>query len=527
MEKRDAVIYLYFGILILGAFLVVYLFNLQLTGFAVLQNDQASFDEGVYVNTLYNGSAVVLSANQTNGTYTSKIFDANASALWNNITWQGFGDLVFTVRSCSSADCNNTNFTSANLGNLNLFGQYFQYKVFFSLNNSNNTLYLESVGIGKTSPIVSPPPVASVSLSEPAGTKSSGTGIPLNFTFTGANVTCLYDVHDASDNAVITSNTTVVGCTNTILNLGVGNGNYILNIYVNGSLGFASDSSDFSITLSSKQNKTEEAPIEEQIIETPVQVPTQITELTIQNIESVTLNPLDSHNFNLVVRNTGNVPLSACILSVGGNYASWLSIPDSTQNINAGEEKNYAFSMNVPNDATEGSYAFPVTVQCAEISKNSEFSVQIVKKRVAFNLTAVERTRTNRVVVTYSLDELLNEEQTVQLEFFLYDAANQQVANASENQTLSAGESNEFSTNVPINESLEGNLTLSVNLNSEQYSSSVREPIVLGSPTGFFVFGDNLGTTGNVLAIVILIIGAVVVFFLLKGKKISKKLSNQ
>ena len=161
-----------------------------------------------------------------------------------------------------------------------------------------------------------------------------------------------------------------------------------------------------------------------------------------------------------------------------------------------------------------------------EISKDSSFSTDVVKKRVEFNLTNVERTRTNRVVVTYSLKELLNEEQTVELKFFLYDTNNAEVANISANQTLSAGESDEFSTNVPINASLEGNLTLSANLNSKQYSVVVKEPITLGAPTGFFVFGENMGTTGNVLAIIILIVIGVAVYFLIKRKKISKKMNE-
>ena len=78
--KKEVLIYFYVGILILGAIFAVYLFNLQLTGFAVFeQNTNATFAEGTYSNVKYNGSAIVLSANQTSGTYTSKIFDANES----------------------------------------------------------------------------------------------------------------------------------------------------------------------------------------------------------------------------------------------------------------------------------------------------------------------------------------------------------------------------------------------------------------------------------------------------------------
>ena len=44
----------------------------------------------------------------------------------------------------------------------------------------------------------------------------------------------------------------------------------------------------------------------------------------------------------------------------------------------------------------------------------------------------------------------------------------------------------------------------------------------MGAPTGFFVLGDDLGTTGNVLAIIVLvIIGAAVYFFVIRRKKAS------
>lgn len=529
MEKREAVVYLYLGVLIIASLLAVYLFNLQLTGFAVFeQNSQAAFDEGVYQNVEYNESAIVLTANQTNGTYTSKVFDANGSVIWNNLSWQGFGDLVFQGRGCSDSACINGSFVNINTDNINISSQYFQYRVIFDTNGTNETFSLESVGLDYSPLVSSPPIVTGVSLSQPSGTKTSGTGIPLNFAITGTNTTCWYNVHNVSDNAIIIGNTTLSGCGNSIFTVS-GGGNYVLNIYVNGSSGFASDNSDFSVSVSQLNEEEEETPIEEEpIIESTIPViPTDVTELSLQGIETSTINPSNSKNLNLIVKNVGTTPISACKLSAGGDFSSWLSIPDSTQNLNAGEEKNFAFSIVVPENTTEGNYVFSLSIQCAEISKDSSFTVDVVKKRVEFNVTNAERTRANRVAVTYSLKELLNEAQTIQLQFFLYDANNQEVANASANQTLSAGESDEFSTNIPVNASL-GNLTLSASLNSQDYSVSVKPPISIGgAPTGFFVLGDNLGTTGNVLAIIILIVGVVVVFFFLKRKKISKKPSQQ
>ena len=66
MIKKEAAVYLYFGILILGALLAVYFFNFQLTGFAVYQQ-QSDFSLGEKNNVEYNGTVLTLVSNQTSG----------------------------------------------------------------------------------------------------------------------------------------------------------------------------------------------------------------------------------------------------------------------------------------------------------------------------------------------------------------------------------------------------------------------------------------------------------------------------
>ncbi len=54
-----------------------------------IDDTQSDFDQGTYINTTYNGSALILSGSNTSGTYTSQIFDAGSDALWNNLSWIG------------------------------------------------------------------------------------------------------------------------------------------------------------------------------------------------------------------------------------------------------------------------------------------------------------------------------------------------------------------------------------------------------------------------------------------------------
>ncbi|MFA5061355.1 MAG: LamG domain-containing protein [Candidatus Pacearchaeota archaeon] len=77
------------GFLICFLFItVIILANFTTTGFAIFeQSSEGNFNEGTYENTQWNGSAVTLSSGETNGNYTSKVFDAGLNVNWNNISW--------------------------------------------------------------------------------------------------------------------------------------------------------------------------------------------------------------------------------------------------------------------------------------------------------------------------------------------------------------------------------------------------------------------------------------------------------
>ena len=532
--KKEVGIYLFLGLLAVGVFLTLYYLNPGITGFAVFeQNNAAAFNEGVYENLAYdsNSSAVVLSPNQTSGAYTSKVFDAGSSVNWNNLTFVGSNALTFQVRACASATCANESFSSvANLNNLNLTTQYLQYKVTFNASASpNETLSLSSVSVG-SSPI--PVPVqTSVSISEPSGTKSASTGIPLNFSVVGEGLTCWYDVHDASDGAVIKDNTSISGCSSLTFDLGAGEGSYTLNVYANGSSGFSSDSSAFSVDLSSTTT-TEEEETNESTVQVPV-VPVapvtqaeespKVTQITASDIESFTVIPGSIHDIKWTVRNTGTEPVSACTLKSQGDFASWVSASETSVNLNTGDSHEFTLLINVPEDSEDGSYSLSVSVDCAEADATKEFALNVEKKKLEFDIIGAQRTRTDRVRVVYSLEELTGEDQEVEVQFSILDSGNAEVANFSQNRSIDANATDEFSANIPINDSLQGNFSLSAKVNSEVYTTTVLEPIVLGTPVGgFAIFGQGLGT-GSILILVAVVLALVVVIFVARRMRKAKK----
>ena len=530
--RKEVGIYLFIGLLAVGVFLAVYYLNLGITGFAVFeQNNAAAFNEGAYENVFYdsNSSAVVLSPNQTSGAYTSKVFDAGSSVNWNNLTFVGSNTLTFQVRACASGTCANESFFSvADLNNLNLTTQYLQYKVTFNASASpNETLSLSSVSVG-SSPI--PVPVqTSVSISEPSGTKSASTGIPLNFSVVGEGLTCWYDVHDASDGAVIKDNTSISGCSSLTFDLGAGEGSYTLNVYANGSSGFASKSSSFSVDLplSTTTEEEESESITGAVVQVPVAPteaiePAKVTQITASDIASFTVIPGSIHEIKWSAKNTGTEPVSTCTLKVGGDFASWVSASEDSANLNAGDSHEFVFTVDVPEDTEDGSYPVSVSVECAETSAGKTFNLNVEKKKLEFDIIDAQRTRNDRVRVVYSLQELIGSDQDVEVYFSILDSGNKELANFSQNRSIDANSTDEFTANIPINESLQGNFSLSANANSEVYKTSVLEPITLGTPVGgFAIFGQGLGT-GSILILVAIVLALVVIIFVARRMRKAK-----
>lgn len=59
---------------------------LDFIGFSIFLDSGQSFVNGTFVNTVYNGSDVVLFSSNTAGNYTSQVFDAGNEAIWSNIS---------------------------------------------------------------------------------------------------------------------------------------------------------------------------------------------------------------------------------------------------------------------------------------------------------------------------------------------------------------------------------------------------------------------------------------------------------
>ena len=519
MEK-EAGIYLFAALLIAVVFFAVYFLNVKPTGFAIFQQQSQGDFNGTYQNVSYNASlgAITLNQNQTEGTYTSQIFDSGNNSIWNNLTWNGTGNIQFMTRVCANPDCSDANFSNTSLGNINLTGRYFQYSAQFN-SSSGGTPTLQNVIIDYSVLNISLPATTNVSVSiiHPSGNEGSLTSIPLSIIATGDNLTCIYNVMDTSNNSVI-SNQTLLGCSNSTFNLNNA-GSYTFNIYANGSGGTAYNSSSFSVAAPTAQQNTTNTTQTTQT-QTQKNVQTASYKITLGQIPEQNVNPGSSEDLQLSVQNGGTTPVTSCTFLASGASASWVS-SDSNQTINGGASASYDVSLNVPSDASAGGYTIELTIRCNEAIAHQNLVINILQKKLDFNITSVERTRSNRVTVAYSISELAGQDQNVTIFFEIKNSNNSDVGNVTGNNSISANKAENFSINIPINSTLEGNLTLSADLNSETYSTSVAQPISLAPLGGFAIFGGT--GAGSIVILVVVVAILVAIFFVVRTMRKSKK----
>lgn len=484
---------------------------------------------GITLTTLYDATdnSMIGLGNATVNSLSGVVTNATTNE-WNNVLISYDyvspfnASLSFQAKACSSSDCSDANFTGVDLSDLNLIGQYFQYRVDFSTSDSSLTPLLENVVINSSLGIVS------INISEPTGEKSSQTGIPIQFTATGIGLICWYNI-DGGENK------TLEGCADSNFDV-PDDGNYIFNLYVNNSLG-ASDyqSSSFLVdtpTPSSSSEESSESTGETQFVET--------VKLTADSIQSLTLNPNETKEISWAVRNVWTGSLQECNFESIGKFYTWINHTE-TVTLEAGGEHTFVFDVVVPEEIELGEYNLGVALKCPGTGKSILFTANVVEKTLGFELIDVQRVSEDEVGVVYSLEELSGSEQNIDLQFSLLDSSDNTVSELKENKTLSADSIEDFETRIPLNVSLislgenesleDSELTLLIDLDSEVYSFSVRERITLGAPVGFAIFGEGgILSTGNVLILVVFVLFLAGVFLvarhLRKGLSLSDLFKN-
>ncbi|MDO8550952.1 MAG: hypothetical protein Q7S39_12495 [Ignavibacteria bacterium] len=214
------------------------------------------------------------------------------------------------------------------------------------------------------------------------------------------------------------------------------------------------------------------------------------------------------------IKNSGNAFLNDCKFKSSGEYSSWITYSE-VKGLAAGEEYEFVFDVNIPEEVN-GKYILGVTLTCKEASASATFNVEIAGKQVDIKLTNVERATNDKVKIDYTLEELAEKDQQIDLQFLLFDADNKQIAEVSDTKFISAGVKDEYEIFIPISETLEGEIRLLVNLNSDTYSTFVQENLVLGAPVSGLAIFSNRAFRDNMISGLIVVLFLTFTFFIVR-----------
>jgi photosystem II stability/assembly factor-like uncharacterized protein len=429
--------------------------------------------------------------------YTPTDIDLDSCELWGN--FNGNFELNQTENSPTSGVVNTFNLDLTD-------GPYlWNIKCNDSIGNSafneNKTFYVDTVA-------------PEINISEPSGQKNSRTGIPLEFYVSDNNLdSCWYNVY-RGESLEITN--TSVNCYSGSTTLDVTlDANFVLNFYANDSAGnIRHSSSSFAVSTSSSGTTIISGGGGGGGTSTSIIITNGTISLDVEKINDLIVEPTDVKKIEWFAKNTGTSFLNDCKVKGTGIYSSWI-LSEEVKDLSAGEEHVFSFDLNIPEDIESGDYALAVSLECKEISKSIDFSAEILEKEIEFSLISVEREAKTLVKIVYSLNDLSNTDQDVELQFLLFDSDNNALLEVKESKSILADSKNQFELLIPIDQSLRGELILLVNLNSKTYSTFVQENVILGSLIGFTMFED-FGDIDNVSSITLILIFLVFAFFIMR-----------
>ncbi len=331
--------------------------------------------------------------------------------------------------------------------------------------NGNKTFYVDTTSPG-------------ISLTQPTGTKTSRT-ISASWSIIDASpISCIYNVY-RGENIEVANTSIDCGFNNVTFNVTV-DASFIFNFYVNDSAGNENSSSlSFSVDTSTSPpvnggsggggggGSAAGSAISKDKLE-------------ITKISDLIVNPGESKKMVLHVQNIGKDFLNDCKLIGEGENEKWVSSTD-VKSLSGGQKEDFIFTLNIPNELGTGSYEVSLSLKCQEYNQSTSFFAEIIEKKLAVDLINIERTSKDRVKIIYSLVELSDIEQEVEVEIILFGLENERIAEYTEKKKIEASSTNEFEAVLEIPENLEGSFNLLINAISDTSSTFVQEEVILGS----------------------------------------------
>ncbi len=463
-------------------------------------SDSATFNVQVGAPTIELNSPidVYLNSNDVVFRYIPTDMDLDSCELWGN--FNGNWEINQTDNSPTSGS-ENTFSLSLEDGTY-LWNIKCSDSVGNSAFNGNKTFYVDTIN-------------PSISLTEPSGAKTSRTVTASWSVSDASSVSCKYNVYRGESLEIAN---TSVNCSldSTVFDVTV-DADFIFNFYVNDSAGNKDNaSSSFGVDTSTPPPPSNGEGGSSGGGSSSSSSGIPYTPITVGDISNIISNPGETKELSLSVKNGRFTFLQDCQVIGDGEHSDWFGSSE-TKSLAAGESYEFSFDLKIPEVSEPNTYNLSVKVVCGDLSKGVDFNLEIIEQKLSFDLIKVERITEEEIKIIYLLEELSGLEQSINLQFLLFNSDNEKISEVSETRIVSADSKQEFEILIPIEPLLEGELSLLVNLNSETYSTFVQENIILGAPiSGFSVFGDKTGGTDNIISLILIVLFFVFAFFMVR-----------
>jgi len=364
-----------------------------------------------------------------------------------------------------------------------------------------------------------------LSISEPSGAKTSRTEIPLAFSASDSNLDgCWYNVYQGDSLHV--SNTSVNCSVSSITFDVAADGNFVLYFYVNDSASNSNNaSSSFSVDTSSTP-PPDDGGGGGSSGGGSIASPKTIVEgkLEVSEVGEVIAQKGDKKTLSINVQNIGKIFVNNCRLIAKGDLSSWI-YSTQMQGVAPGENIDFIFDLNIPEEIQGGDYSGNLEINCDEASDSQGIIVSIP---VGLQLIEIKEVKNEPegLNIYYTLDSDQIVGASVSVEVWIVNEDGQEVKRVVDSFSVQEGLI-ERSIVVELPEDLVGIYSVYFALSSD-LESFVKQSVVLGksSTTGFAVLG---GTRGKIIGYVIFI-GVIVagIFFILRkhGKNVKGHKKN-
>ncbi|MFH1500754.1 MAG: hypothetical protein ABIE22_02295, partial [archaeon] len=354
-----------------------------------------------------------------------------------------------------------------------------------------------------------------VTLTQPVGTKTSRTSIPIAFTLTELNTnTCWYNVYRGLTLEI--SNTTV-NCSQTSSFDVTVDASFILNFYANdsaGNINYTHSSFTVSTVLADDDDDSGGgsggggggggiAPVVEDVK----------IKISARLISDLTMRAGEQKTMTVDITNEDNTFFNDCKLVA--DKLSWISSV-ATEDIAQGQEISFPFTLKIPNSADTGKKDLGLKLKCKEGEADISFVVDVIESSLVVEIKSIEED-SGIINVDYIIKENSGVDQEVNIRLWLTDTEGLTLTEGTDIASLKAGEEIEKEVIFEIPPESVGEFIINIEVTSGDTVNLVTDSIILGGGLGLAgraIFGG--GNSSIISIVLIVVLGVIFAFFIVK-----------